>query len=101
MALYAWKLALLRQGAVFMGYLVLCSLVLLNHAGGADIGFTALLVICILLHAIVLLVLIAMLRKSGRPKKVQIEDVLVLIVLVGIFYSVYNPYLRFMWWLTV
>ncbi|MDD2983870.1 MAG: hypothetical protein PHQ74_10825 [Crocinitomicaceae bacterium] len=93
------KNAILKQTAIFLGYLFFCSLLLFNHSGGGDMAFAVLVGISIFLHVIILLVktIRCVVKKSGKPPYVELFTV---ILLVNVFILLLPSYLQFMWWLT-
>jgi hypothetical protein len=93
------KKSILKQTALFFGYLFFCSLLLFNHDGGADILFAAMIGMAIFLHVIILLAKIirCVVKKSGKPPYI---DLFTVILLANVFILLLPKYLEFMWWVT-
>jgi hypothetical protein len=91
--------AILKQLFIFLLYLILCSLLLLNHQGGADILFTGLMFIAILIHFITTVIKVTKERKEKYPNW-TLKDLYALVLIAIIFIVLFQKYMEFMWWLT-
>ena len=83
--------SIVRQLLWFSSYFLFCSLFLLNHEGGADIGFIFFFSIFSLGHIIITIV------KSVSSKTWTAIDLLTIIILLIAFYSVITDYIKLMW----
>ena len=84
--------AIKKQIYIYLVYLFLCSLLLFDHGGGADILFTAYLVVCIVVHILALFA-VALAR---RNKEASIS-LISFLLFVGISFFLYPAYLSVMW----
>ena len=93
------KHPIIKQIAIFLGYLLLSSLLLFKRSGGADILFAAIIGVSISLHLIILLVQIirCVIKKSGKPPYSALFTV---ILLANVFILLLPSYLEFIWWLS-
>ena len=90
--------SILKQAAIFFGYLILSSLILFTSGEEAGIYFAVTIGIAIFLHVIILMVLVLMsvVKKNRKPPFV---DLFTVILLANIFIIFSNQYLKMMWWL--
>jgi len=96
----AVKLAIIRQGGLFLAYLILCSLVLRNHSSIADIVFAVYMAISFLIHIIIVLIVAMVQRRSVSPTKCNTEDIVVLFLMGVLLALMGSYYIQFVWWLT-
>ncbi len=82
-----------KQLLIFIVYLVISSLFLFNHQGGADIVFLFLMLIALFFH------FIYSLKKSFFQEK-EIEYFIAFIIIALVFGFFQEFYLKFMWWFT-
>ena len=82
-----------KQLAIFLVYLILASLVLFNHLGGADIIFIVLITVLSLLHLIVTIFMVV--KKKWLP-----ADLFALLLVFLLFYLCLDKYGELMWWIT-
>lgn len=90
----------LKNGLTFLLYLILYSLFLFNHQGGADIITMFLMTITIFIHFIVLISLIIKWRLV-RPIMIQyFYSLIVIIILAILFNLLIDKYFELMWNIT-
>lgn len=88
--------SILKQAAIFFGYLILSSLFLFKSGEEAGVYFAVTIGIAICLHLIILMVLVLMsvIKKNRKPPFV---DLFTVILLANIFIIFSNQYLKMMW----
>ena len=95
----------LRYGIILIVYFLVLSLFLFGHAGGADIGFMVLLVICFFVHFAYLMGMIFKAfssndLQSGLKIKWRLISLIILVVFTVLFITFHQEYIDFMWWFT-
>lgn len=78
--------------SIFIIYFVLCSPILINHSGGADIVFAALIFFCLLFHFLATIII------DIRNKKIANSLIVLILTIITVF--TIDIYFKFMWWLT-
>ena len=88
--------SILKQAAIFFGYLIISSLILFTSGEEAGVYFAVAIGIAICLHVIILMVLVLMsvVKKNRKPPFVELFTV---ILLANIFIIFSNQYLKMMW----
>jgi hypothetical protein len=91
--------SILRQIVIFFIYLIINSLLLFNHSGGADILFSFTIFLSIFIHLIFLIS--KLLNQSSDPiNRWGIFDLFTLMFIIVVFYYSFSIYMDFMWWFT-
>ncbi len=92
--------SIIRQVLIFLSYLLLCSLVLFNHKGGADLLFMLLMTVSITVHILLTFIIIFKTKTAIEAKRWTSADMFACLSLTLLFIVFHNYYLEFMWWLT-
>jgi len=92
------KTPLLRQSIILILYLAICSVLLFDRKGGADITFAIFLSAAISLHQVLnlLILIVGILTKKFN----YINDFLFGIILVVVLGFSMPLFMNFMWWFT-
>lgn len=90
----------IRQFLVFLIYLVISSIVLINHSGGMDIAFNLLMIVFGFIHVFFLISKINYDEINEKQNAWGIFDFISFCLIVMIYINSWSNYINFMWWFT-